>query len=348
MGFWSNLFGGGAAAAASTLPASPWSTSDLEQITVAGLFGDAQEFSVITEAIARRVPGLKRALGVHAGLVARTPFREWEFETLVDPQPAWLYRTASEVSPYIRAMGVTSDLFWYGWALLGGERGSETPIADAVHVPMGMWSVDRQTGRITIDERIPARYREVPIAIPLGMPGVLTDGIDTIRAARDLEFAWMDRIANPIAQTELHLTEDIQLSKKDKRKLAEEYNAGRVLKGGATSVTPHNVEVKLHGEVAVNLFESGRNAIRLDLANHAYVPASIIEGAKNGSAGEINYSNETGKRNELYDYGTALFVNAIEARLSMDDVCQPGHSIRADLTGTMTVPTPLMSPARED
>lgn len=344
VGFWSWLNG----TPQPTAPASPFSdSSDLVQFAVDQLFADATA-DLITPGIASRVPGLKRALGVHCGLVASIPLVQYDFDQKLDPQPKWLSNGASGISPYHRKFAVTKDLFWYGWSLLGGEVGDDGYPVDAMHVPQGMWKVDRETGRITIDKAIPAKYHALPIAIPLGLDGVLTDGIDSIRAARFIDKAWQDRIANPIAQTELHLTEDIEMSAKQKSKLAKEYNEGRKLPGGATSVTPHNVEVKLHGQVATDLFESGRNAVRLDLANHAMVPASIIEGAKNGSAGEINYSNETGKRNELYDFGTSLFVNAIEARLSLDDVCPAGQSIRADLTHLMQVPTPTIAPARED
>jgi hypothetical protein len=341
---------GGATPVAATLPTTPYDTgaSDLVQLTVNELWGDITP-ELITRDIAQRVPGLKRALGVHLSVIGKAVFREYTFDALVDPQPAWLTSTASGVSPYLRKIGLTSDLFWWGWACLGAELGPDDQIADAVHIPFGLWSIDQNTGEVTIDDKIEARYRERPIVIPLGLNGVLIDGIDTIRAARFLEAAHLDRIGNPIAQTELHINDpSIRMNRKEKLKLAKAYNEGRQLKGGATSVTDNEIDVKIHGQVATDLFESGRNAIRLDLANHAYVPASIIEGAKNGSASEIEYNNASTERNGLLDFGTALFVNAIEARLSMDDVCAPGNSIRGDLANYTTVPTPAISPALED
>lgn len=346
--FWSNLFGRGAGVPAATLPSTPFSSNDLVQITVKQLWDNAAP-ALPSQSVAQRVPGLKRAASIHAGIVARLPLHQYVYDERIDPQPRWLTNSASGVSPYHRTMGVVQDLFWWGWACLGAEvKAGE--IVDAIHIPFGMWSLDPTTGQVQLANGhvIPSQYTDRFIAIPLGVNGVMIDGLDTIQAARDLEAVWMDRVKNPIAQTELHLTEDLGLTRAEKRKLARDYNEGRQLEGGATSVSDHNVEVKIHGQVATDLFESGRNAVRLDLANHAFVPASIIEGAKNGSAGEINYSNETGKRNELYDFGTSLFVNAIEARLSMDDVCPPGESIRADLTDFMSVPTPTTSLPQED
>lgn len=347
MGFLSWL-GIGPSPSPAVLPTSPWQSGDLEQITIATLFGDATPDGVVTLDIAKRVPGLRRASLLHCGIVAGAPFRQYEGATLIADQPKWLSSSESTVSPYLRNFGVTHDLFWYGWACIGAQLDGQPYPVDGIHVPVGMWSQDPLTGKVTIDERIPAKYRELAIVIPFGANGVLVDGIDTIRAARYIETAWQDRIANPIAQTDLHITDStISLSRKDKLKLAEQYNEGRKLPGGATSVTDAFLEAK-HHDAPADLFESGRNAVRLDLANHALVPASIIEGAKNGSAGEINYSNDASKRNETYDYGTSLFVQAIEARLSMDDVCPTGQSIRGDLSGFMAVPTPAESPARED
>jgi len=310
------------------------------QLTVKELFGDLDP-QIVTEDIASRVPGLRRAHAAHCGLVASIPFAQYDKATRLAEQPSWLSTSQSGRSPYLRWMGITSDMFWWRWALLAAELGPDGYPADAIHVPQGFWSVD-ETGDIQVDEKVvEPRYRDRFIPIDLGINGVLTDGIDTIRSARWLEQAWQKRAENPVAQTELHLTEEIQLSRKDKLKMARDYEEGR--RAYATSVTPHNIEVKQHGIAAADLFESGRNAVRLDIANIALVPASLIEGAKNGSAGEISYSNETTKRNELYDFGTALFVNAIAARLSEDDVCPPGQSIRPELADLMQVPTPTLT-----
>lgn len=338
MGFWNWLTGRPAPA----IPASPYSTggTDLVQLTVAELWGDIDP-QVVTEELARRIPGLRRAHAAHCGLVASIPFAQYDRAVRLAEQPAWLSTSQSGRSPYLRWMDVTSDLFWWRWALLAAELGPDGYPVDAIHVPRGYWSADAN-GDIQVDENIvPARYRDRFIAIDLGINGVLTDGIDTIRSARWLEQAWQKRAENPVAQTELHLTEEVSMTRKEKLKMARDYEEGR--RAYATSVTPHNIEVKQHGVASVDLFESGRNAVRLDIANIALVPASLIEGAKNGSAGEINYSNETSKRNELYDFGTALFVNAIAARLSEDDVCPPGQSIRPELGGLMQVPTPTLT-----
>lgn len=342
--FWDWLVGRPLA----TAPASPYTDGgDLVTITVKEMFGDALP-DLMTRDIAARVGGLRRALSAHLAIAGTVVWREWDNAVMTTPQPKWLTWSDSGVSPYHRTLGLVTDLYWYGWAVLGCELDADDGVADALHVPYGYWTVDQTTGEIRIDGRIEARYRQRVVAIPLGMNGVLVDGHDVIEDARWIARAVRDRLANPIPQTELHLTDDVNLSARQKRKLAEEYNEGRKLEGGATSVTPHNVEVKLHGTIAPDLFESGRNANRLDLANVALVPASFIEGSRASSAGQMTYSNEDGKRAELHDFGTALFLNAIAARLSLDDVSPSGRSIRADLSAWASTPTPATSTPTED
>src|SRR5690606_7939771 len=83
------------------------------------------------------------------------------------------------------------------------------------------------------------------------------------------------------------------------------------------------------GEVPVDLYESGRNAVRLDIANHTGTDAGLLEGTRQSGGGgtTIRYSgvaNGAG-RNEMWDYSKAKqMVLAFQARLSLDDVCPSG------------------------
>jgi len=243
--------------------------------------------------------------------------------------------------------GLYSDLFMSGWGLLGFTASMD----DCLHVPFGMWGMDAD-GAVAIDKRIPEQYQARPVAIPLGYGnnGVLIDGADTIRASRQIERVWIDRINNPLPATELHIEDSAydQMTKGEKRKLVDEWNANRARGGGQTAVTQSFMKVNALGQVSSDLFEKGRNAVRLDIANHAAVPASIIEGSKDSGGSDIEYTGKGDKRNELYEFGTKQFVQAVEARLSLDDVCDPGLSIRGDLTGFLAIPTPNSNPTSDD
>lgn len=347
MGFWQSLFGGGPVAAIGLL--SPWTPSDtIMTFAATELLGEMSASDVVTRNVALRVPGVKRAHGIHCGLVAGLSWYQYENEQRLVDQPAWLTSSASGVSPYLRMYGIVSDLFMSGWACLAFTD----DMSDALHIPQGLWKVDSNTGAIIVDARIPEAYRVKPVAIALGYGdnGILTDGVDSIRASRDIERAWNERVKNPAPATDLHITDPAynEITKTEKQKLVDEWNENRRRAGGQTAVTQSFLEVKALGQTDAGLFEKGRNAVRLDLANHAAVPASIIEGAKDGGGTDINYSNDATSRNELFDFGTSRFVRAIEARLSLDDVCPPGQSIRADLSNLMAAPTPSMNQTSED
>lgn len=323
--------------------------ADFMPFALAEIFGDLTALGPIDRATALRVGGVKRAHGIHTSLGGGLPFFLMDGEERVpeDQQPRWLTTSDSGQSPLQRNKAVISDLFFTGWACLGFTADMD----DCMHIAAGYWGVD-DAGNIVIDERIPAAYRSHPIAIPLGYGenGMLVDGVDAIRGADLINRAWMDRIKNPIPQTDLHITDSQydNLTRKAKQKIISEWNRNRAASGGSTTLTQSFLEVKDLGTTSTDLFEKGRNAIRLDLANHAAVPASLIEGSKDGSGSDIEYSNDTTARNELWDFGTKTFVQAIEARLSLDDVCAPGLSIRADLTSLMATPTPNINPTSAD
>lgn len=345
MGFWRELFTGPPATPGIV---SPWAPpTEFETFAVGNLLGEMPE--VMTREKALRVPGVKRAHRLHCSLVASSPFFQMDGDQKTAAQPGWLTSSASGVSPYHRMWGLTSDLFFSAWGCLGFTD----DYSDALHIPFGLWGVDQQSGRVVVtDERIPAAYRArlVPINMGYGENGLLVDAKDTLTASRDIERAWMERVKNPAPATELHMTDPKWdgMKRNEKRKIVDDWNENRRRDGGQTALTPSFIEVKALGQTNADLFEKGRNAIRLDLANHCAVPASIIEGAKDGSAGDMSYSNDQTRRNELYDFGTKAFVQAIEARLSLDDVSAPGLSIRADLSGLMAVPTPNNNPTSED
>lgn len=328
---------------------SPYAPTDnLVTFAAEEVLGEMAKSGAVTREIALSVPGVKRAHGIHCATVAGLSFYENDADVRVTEQPAWLTSGASGMSPYQRMYGVTSDLFMNGWACLGFNA----DMTDAIHIPYGYWNIDRETGEVIADERISPIYRARLVAIPLGYGsnGILIDGRASIRAAIAIERAWIDRVENPVPQTDLHFTDPKydDMSKRNKLKIVSQWNEQRRQSGGQTAVTQSFVEVRALGVVSADLFEKGRNAVRLDLANHSAVPASIIEGSKDSGGSDIEYSNGETTPNELYAYGTKNFVQAIEARLSLDDVCAPGRSIRADLAGVADISTPRNNPTSED
>lgn len=310
------------------------------------LFGT--DTTAITREIAQRVPGLKRAVQIHADVISAMPLVQYRDGVKVAEQPDWLQNTQSGIPPLIRTKGLVQDLAYEGWALLGCQVDGDR-IVDAIHIPKAThWRLDA-AGTVEITQFVDPRYLGKLILIPLGTGGILADGVDTIRQARALDLARTVRLESPPAGTELHVTDPAYDGMTRKEKLREVKAYAEQRRQTSVSMTPSYLEVKEHSGEAIDLFDSATNSIRLDIANHAAVPASIIEGAKtSGGGGDMTYTGKGDERSELYDLGSRQFAEAISARLSLDDVCPPGEYIAFDRSEMFAVPTPTTPPIREN
>ncbi|WP_133177896.1 hypothetical protein [Microbacterium testaceum] len=313
---------------------SPWADPNSLSRAIIGDFLDQAPSEIITPDLALRVPEVNRALQAHTALVAPLKYSVWRDGVEVE-QPLWVNNSASGIPPFMRWTGCVKDLFLFGWALLGAELGADGLPVDLIHVPRDLWDMDSD-GKVQVKESVPANYTQRLILIQLGSNGLLTDGIDSIRQARKLEHARQARLDTPPAATELHVTDKQydEMQPEEMAALAKNYAEQR--NKHAVSVTPSYLEVKDHQDSQVDLFESGMNSLRLQLAMHSGVPANFLEaGKEGGSNGQMTYTNENGKASELWVFGSARFAYAITARLSMDDVVGPNAEVRADLSEFM-------------
>ena len=87
--------------------------------------------------------------------------------------------------------------------------------------------------------------------------------------------------------------------------------------------TPHNLDVKTHGQAAEQLLSEARRASDLDIARLVGVPAHVIDATQAGSS--LTYSNVQDRTREVLDYGLSPYLTAIEDRLSLDDVLPHGQ-----------------------
>lgn len=335
---------------------SPWSPQDsIVTWAIDDALGGLLDSSAvpITRETALRVPGVKRGHGLTCSMLADIPFFEMDGDERTTEQPKWLTNSASGVSPYHRMFGAASDWFFNGWACFGFTEDKD----DCLHIPYGMWKMDPETGVIFVEsDRVDEKYKAHLVAVPLGFGenGLLVDGVDTIRQARNVEAAYQQRLDNPIPLTVLTMDADRWdgSTPEERANLRDEWNEGR--KKNATAMKPTWLQVDMPGQVQTDLYETGRNAVRLDIANHIGLPASILEGVRQGGGGggtEIRYSGvqNGGSRSELWDFGLAKrMLRAFEARMSLDDICPPGLSIRGDLSNFQAIPAPNTTPTSED
>lgn len=310
--------------------------------------------SVLEHQAAMKVPSYKRAYEVTCGVLSRMPWVDYEpGGARTAQQPEWLTSSKSGASPRDLRYGIAGDQFAHGIAAIGFQLNVDGMPVDAMHVPFGMWQLDGTTVRVST--AIPEQYRHRVVALPLGYGsnGMLIDAAETITDAQFIADAYRDRIKNPVAQTILSLAAERWDSWDwdEREEFRQFWINGRQAENGSTAMKPDWVEVDMSAQLPTDLFESGRNANRLDMANHSGLPASIVEGAKQGGgAGDMHYSTEAGgaARNELWDYGLDKYASSWEGRLSLDDVSAPGHYIRVDASRFLVAPNPTTPEQSED
>lgn len=368
MGFLRDLFLGPAASAVTGGLLSWYSPQDsIHSMFVADALPVAPD--AITRDTAFRVPAVDRAHDVICSVIADMPWVAYDGTRMVhDPdtgelvptrleqQPEWLTNTKTGIPPYDLRWAVASDLFMSGWAAIGFELGSDGLPVDALHIPRALWNLDPD-GTIRINAQIDPRYRQrvVPIRLGYGKNGMLVDALDDIKDARSIADAYRDRIENPIAHTTLTLEAERWdgWTWAEREEFRQKWIEGRSAKGGGVALKPSWVTAEFSGQLPTDLFETGRNANRLDLANHAGLPASMLEGVRQGGSGggtEMRYTGvqNGAQRSEVWDFGIRKYAGAIGARMSLDDVCAPGHLIRLDTSRFLTVPTPPEQQTSED
>lgn len=324
----------------STLPiASPWnSPNHLKQIVLTDLLGDSVQFP-LSRIDAMRVPSIAKARSLICGTAAHLPLIAYRGGTEMGEQPTWLYRTDSPVSPQQRMLWTMDDLFLHGWSLWAVQRGSGDQITDAMRVPLDWWELD-DDGQVLVsedgDEFKPVSASEV-ILFSGPQEGMVDLAARAIRAYKDLENTRASRLRNPIASIVLHATEEMNLTDEEVQELVNDYADSHSSSGLAISWLPHNVNVEEHGEASPDLFLQVENAINVQIAQFANIPATLLDAAIEGSS-SLTYQNTHQTRSWFLDTALNYWLSPVESRLSMDDCVPRGQAVHFDVSSLTTFP----------
>jgi hypothetical protein len=298
------------------------------------------------EAIA--LPPVARARHI-LGTIARIPLVELdENGDELDPQPTWLRRDDSDVSPFHRTLATVDDHLFYGESLWALERGSDGYPLRATHVPWDQWDVD-DAGRIVDLDGRPYPARSVA-HIPGPHEGLLSFGARTIRQGTALAKAAGETARAPF-RVELHNTSDLELDDAEISALITRARTALDQNGGIL-YTSRSVEAKVHPVNPEQLLIEGRNAVALDVARLVGLPAAVLDSAGPSS---MTYTNSPAKLAEAVDFGLGLYMAAITARLSLDDLTPRGRRVRFELetllspgatSSGVTTPAPTPNPTQ--
>jgi hypothetical protein len=312
---------------------------------------DIAGVAAMTRLDALRVPAISKGRALIHSIIGSRPLRAYRGAELLtgDAQPTWLYRSDSGISPINRTKSILDDIIFNEASLLAVRRGAAPtdgglgPILDAVHVPYERWAVDRE-GKITVDGK-PAAVGSV-VWIPGPGPGLLAIASDTVAASNDMARAWQTRVRNPMPAFILQEQSEGSMTEKEAKDYVEKVAAMRRNPDGAVMFADGRIRVEAHASEATDLFESGRNALRLDVANHLNIPAALLEGSQ--AAATLTYSTQEGQRNELVDYTIPFWAGPIEQALSMDGVVPRGTRVAFDFTDLIAPAASPTGPTTED
>lgn len=332
--------------------ASPWTDrSNLETIVWAELLDAAGIGMTRTEAMS--VPAIAKARHVVAPKVAETPLRLFRFtrdqanpddlgtDTQL-PQAGWMTRTDDGVSPWHRMLWTADDLIFYGWSLWAANRGSEGQLLTASRIAPSRWKFDDQ-GRVELDGKLVTNESSL-ILIPGPHEGVLTFGRTTVRHARQLLAAAAVAGQSPTAHLELHNTGE-DLTDPEIDRLLDRWGKARRGANGGVGYTSRTLELKEHGAIDAQLLVDGRNAAAVDCARIVGVSAGMIDAT--APKASLNYETQAGRGLEHTEYGVKPYMDAIAARLSLDDIVPRGQRVRFDITEQVG-PVEPTGPTTED
>jgi hypothetical protein len=321
---------------------SPWQTGQLSQIVWSDIFG--VEAAVISRTEAMTVPAVVKARNILTSQVARFPLRVYDVDGESASQPDWLTGTSSQISPFHRMLWTVDDLVMFGWSLWGVERDEAGLITSADRCPIERWEIRQSDNAILIDG-VEAEEGSV-ILIPGPHEGLLNLASRTLRGAVRLERGWIAKALNPIPALELHQTTDDPLEQDEIVELVQAWADARQDENGAIAYTPHNIEARDHGNTDPSLFIEGRNFVRIDVGAFLGIPAALMDASL--STASLTYSTQQGQQNEFYNSTMPMWLNPIEARLSLDDVVPAGQRVRFDLSELFANPQTPSGPTTQD
>lgn len=331
--------------------------SNLEQVVWADLGMDPAALPLTRDG-AMRVPAMARARNLTCGTIAGLPLSAMRAETPVDPQPYWAYGTDGQLGgltadqcrawgitpqgPYHRAIWTVDDLLFYGESLwlVTARLATGTP-SRMLRVPFDHWTV--QEGVVVDLDNKPFPAADL-VWMPGPNEGVLGFGAGSLRMAYELERNAADVAMRPL-RLELHQTSAAELTPDERREAVGEVRTALASNDGVL-FTNNALEIVEHRVDSDALQLGARNASALDVARLANMPAMMLDATAAGAS--LEYQTMTGRNQQWLDYGLALYMDAIEARLSMDDVVPAGQRVAFDTTDwTATEPADTGPPVAD-
>jgi HK97 family phage portal protein len=166
--------------------------------------------------------------------------------------------------------------------------------------------------------------------------GILERGSETIRAAIDLRKAAVVAASTPMPTGVLR-NNGADLDPKEVAGLLAAWKNARTNRATAyltstleyqpTSFSPKDM-----------MYDSAQQFLSTEISRLCNIPAYMVSAEANNS---MTYANVLDERKQFYALSVAPFVNAIQDRLSMDDITARGNSVRFDVDSSFLATEPM-------
>ena len=291
---------------------------------------------------AMSVPTLAYIRAQLAGGVSAMPLERYRKDpaggepTKLDPGWCEQPDPAPTISPSLFWAWVIDDLFFTGKSTLVvlSRDSSDFPTAFRRVLPGQLQYMPEVLAWGTFTGLPPIFYmgQEIPpedvIAVEGPHEGICNYGARVIKAAIDLETGSATAAAEPLPNIDLHQTGGEPLSQDAAAELVASWKAARAL--GATAYTPQNLEARALGwSAADQQMVEARQYMSTQLARLAGVNPVLVSAAM-GSSSSYVYTNQADYRQAFLDDVLDTYLQAIEGRLSANDVSPRGQYLEFD------------------
>jgi len=166
--------------------------------------------------------------------------------------------------------------------------------------------------------------------------GILERGSETIRAAIDLRKAAVVAASTPMPSGVLR-NNGADLDPKEVAGLLAAWKNAR--QNRATAYLTSTLEYQPTSFSPKDMmYDEAQQFLATEIARLCNIPAYLLSAEANSS---MTYANVLDERKQFYSLSVAPYVNAIQDRLSMDDITARGNAVRFDVDASFLATEPM-------
>ena len=303
------------------------------------------QYAFVSREDALSVPALQRCRNLLAGTIGAIPLELYKKSTNQEiGSPAWIEQPSYSQPRSVTIAYTVESLLLYGqsfWKVVEVYQEDGRPSRFE-------WIANNRV-TITLDSTntFVRSYAVDGITLPMDglgslvtfqslLPGILNTGVQTIRAAIDVQKAAAIAAATPMASGYIKNT-GADLDPKEVQGLLSAWKTARNNRATAylTSTLEYNAVSFSPKEMMYN--EAIQN-LATEIARLCNVPAYYVSAEMNNS---MTYANVQDERKQFLLLSLQPFITAIEDRLSMDDITARGHVVKFDIDKNFLRTDPL-------